>query len=377
MKGYERENEDYRLSRVHEVCFKDLTGKKFNKLTVIGVDHKRGKSYYWKCKCDCGNETVVYGGALVSGHTKSCGCAHKKALLKDLTGMVFGRLTVIGYSHKEGKRHFWKCICSCDGKELVVAGDLLRGGSTKSCGCIKIERCKAKKPKEDLTGKVFGDLTVESYIKHSYWKCKCKCGNERIVHSMLLKNGSVTKCKECTDSHCGYSLAEKDLLDKISKITNNLIVENDRKVLGSLEIDIYIPKLKIGIEYCGSPFHASENGIYRNLPKTYHRDKFLLAKSKGVHLITVFDIDYENNASRIIDYIKDVINGEAIHNKPDSNIVYTNNDYDCGDWLEEFGYEYDGQEEIPYYIYRDRFKVFRSGISRWKKSISANIELTK
>lgn len=45
LRGYERENEEYRLQRVHEACFKDLTGKKFNKLIVLGVDHKRGKSY--------------------------------------------------------------------------------------------------------------------------------------------------------------------------------------------------------------------------------------------------------------------------------------------------------------------------------------------
>ena len=51
MKGYERENEEYRLQRVHEVCFNDLTNKKFGKLTVLGIDHKKGKIYFWKCKC--------------------------------------------------------------------------------------------------------------------------------------------------------------------------------------------------------------------------------------------------------------------------------------------------------------------------------------
>ena len=75
--------------------------------------------------------------------------------------MTFGRLTVLEYSHKDGKRHFWKCSCSCDDKEVIVEGGLLRSGRTKSCGCIKVERCKSKKPKEDLTGKVFGNLTVE------------------------------------------------------------------------------------------------------------------------------------------------------------------------------------------------------------------------
>ena len=58
-------------------------GEKFNKLTVIELaetklyinphGRKLLKKYY-KCKCDCGNEVIVYQGQLTSGHTQSCGC---------------------------------------------------------------------------------------------------------------------------------------------------------------------------------------------------------------------------------------------------------------------------------------------------------------
>lgn len=37
----------------------DLTGQKFNKLTVIKFSHfDKKKNSYWLCKCDCGNEKV-------------------------------------------------------------------------------------------------------------------------------------------------------------------------------------------------------------------------------------------------------------------------------------------------------------------------------
>ena len=57
----------------------DLTNKKFNRLTVIersnDIERKGCKPIpTWKCKCDCGNEVVVRGCDLKSGHTKSCGC---------------------------------------------------------------------------------------------------------------------------------------------------------------------------------------------------------------------------------------------------------------------------------------------------------------
>jgi hypothetical protein len=54
---------------------KDIIGDKYGKLTVVevvGVDKYRAVLY--KCKCDCGNETILSKRALVSNNTTSCGC---------------------------------------------------------------------------------------------------------------------------------------------------------------------------------------------------------------------------------------------------------------------------------------------------------------
>lgn len=54
-----------------------ITGNVFGKLTVLEfVEFKKGKSL-WRCRCECGNETVVQYSNLISGHTKSCGCLQK------------------------------------------------------------------------------------------------------------------------------------------------------------------------------------------------------------------------------------------------------------------------------------------------------------
>lgn len=53
----------------------DLTGKRFGRLTVIALDKTvNRKGCFWKCKCDCGNETTVLASRLNIGKTKSCGC---------------------------------------------------------------------------------------------------------------------------------------------------------------------------------------------------------------------------------------------------------------------------------------------------------------
>ena len=51
----------------------DLTGQVFGQLTVIERAPNIGKQPAWRCKCSCGNECVVQAGALKSGQ-KTCGC---------------------------------------------------------------------------------------------------------------------------------------------------------------------------------------------------------------------------------------------------------------------------------------------------------------
>ena len=60
----------------------DLVGKKFGRLTVVEFDRLQNHKTYWKCVCDCGLTVVVKGNNLRSGNTKSCGCLHRESLIK-------------------------------------------------------------------------------------------------------------------------------------------------------------------------------------------------------------------------------------------------------------------------------------------------------
>jgi len=53
----------------------------------------------------------------------------------DLTGQVFGRLTVVGFAGIGSNRSArWECICLC-GAVVVINSATLRNGRTQSCGC--------------------------------------------------------------------------------------------------------------------------------------------------------------------------------------------------------------------------------------------------
>lgn len=138
---------------------KDITGLRYGRLVVI----KRLENYVqengrtrtrWLCKCDCGNDYVADGDHLKQGDIYSCGCAknekaaermharkgtHKDtAKSKDLTGQIFGKLTVIGLGKRvdnEKENHkTWLCKCEC-GKEINVRQCHLVTGAQESCGC--------------------------------------------------------------------------------------------------------------------------------------------------------------------------------------------------------------------------------------------------
>ena len=54
---------------------KDITGQRFGRLTVIeNVGRDKHRQVIWRCKCDCGKETIIRGYSLRSGNTQSCGC---------------------------------------------------------------------------------------------------------------------------------------------------------------------------------------------------------------------------------------------------------------------------------------------------------------
>lgn len=58
---------------------------------------------------------------------------------EDLTGQVFGRLTVIEFSHKNKHGNLcWLCKCEC-GNTKIITASALKGGLTKSCGCLRKE----------------------------------------------------------------------------------------------------------------------------------------------------------------------------------------------------------------------------------------------
>ena len=123
------------------------------------------------------------------------------ARLIDLTNMNFGDWKVVSRAQNNSRgQAMWNCVCKC-GTERVVAGGHLRGGRSTGCGCVRMEKMRATRVKNEV-GKIYGRLTVLEEDKDPprkdrhgvYWKCKCECGNIVSVFGDYLRNGDTNSC---------------------------------------------------------------------------------------------------------------------------------------------------------------------------------------
>ena len=169
--------------------FIDLTGQKFERLVVLGrVANTKNGTARWLCRCECGKETTVSQGHLRSGDSRSCGCLRKDSsfsrLLKDITGKVFDRLTVLNLVGKRNRRYRWRCICIY-GKETEALGEHLHRGAVVSCGCKRLESQSSQKRRDAAAaaatthGHCRGGWSPE-YT--SYMGAKQRCTNPNNTH---------------------------------------------------------------------------------------------------------------------------------------------------------------------------------------------------
>lgn len=115
----------------------------------------------------------------------------------DLTGQKFGKLTVIEKAENKGGRTAWRCACEC-GNETIVSSTGLKGGNTKSCGCLRKDKVV------DITGMRFGKLVALQQIPDTQnnqrknrakrWLFQCDCGNKTIASGSMVRQGHTKSC---------------------------------------------------------------------------------------------------------------------------------------------------------------------------------------
>lgn len=111
---------------------KDISGNVFGSLTVVEYHDSDKYGAKWLCKCKCGNYTIIRGYLLIRGSTKTCGC--RIGINNDFTNKRFGKLKIIDDSGERSGRHIlWNYICDCGKCGKIKSRYIIFG--TSSCGC--------------------------------------------------------------------------------------------------------------------------------------------------------------------------------------------------------------------------------------------------
>ena len=274
--------------------FKDLKGKTFGEWVAKEFT---GNST-WLCECSCGKLGKVKTTDLLSGASKSCG--HDTTGFIDLTGRHFGYLEVLKY---EGNQK-WLCKCVC-GKEVIIDGQKLRNRITKSCGCkalenktntsiekygvpftsqrhLSIEQVKMASSKENL----------EEAIK-SHWKIDKPTPADLSTLLGLTPHRVMVKVR---DFGLESLVALNKAVSKYENELNDLFTckhRHDRNLLGGKELDLYYPEHNFAIEFNGTYWHS---GVFKT--KRYHQEKTIEAYKKGVHIIHIFEHEWNDTKQK-------------------------------------------------------------------------------
>lgn len=112
------------------------------------------------------------------------------------------------------------------------------------------------------------------------------------VSSSLV--GSYAAQHEITARKKTQSHAETEILEFLKKHYSGKIIQGSRDIIYPKEIDIWIPELNLGIEYCGLYWHSE-----RKRGRHYHRDKMRSCEEKGVCLIQIWENEWRYKRSQV------------------------------------------------------------------------------
>ena len=140
------------------------------------------------------------------------------------------------------------------------------------------------------------------------FECR-KCGNH--FWSLTKNGGWHRKCK-CQRSNL-VSKQEKSILRIVTEMYSGQIVENDRTQMTpndrngwkyNHELDIWIPDLRIAIEYNGTYWH---DGKKFPQMKMSDEEKVIQCKEKGIELIQISESEWEENPKIVQLNLKKII----------------------------------------------------------------------
>ena len=177
---------------------------------------------------------------------------------------------------------------------------------------------QAKRVVASLDGELLSDEWINNKTEYKFKSNKCGHTWEARFDNTInvAKRRGYLLCPECAvkEKQGNTSKAEKEIADYIKSLGFEALV-NYREKNANFEIDIYIPEKNVGIEYHGVYWHCETilKTKTKVNPRSYHKRKADEAEARGIDLLQIFSIEWQNKK----DIVKDIIKAKlgAISNR--------------------------------------------------------------
>jgi rubredoxin len=175
--------------------------------------------------------------------------------------------------------------------------------SGQRCGeCHRKNWPTLESVRKNLKQRGYTLLSKEYINNHSKMEIECRKNHRWNTDWNTLQQKSG--CPTCNNRH---SLKEIEMLEWIKEYYpsahpttfNKIEIDNT-----SREIDIYIPEIRLGIEFNGLLWH-SEKYLKDN---STHSSKFKTCKDKGIQLITIFEHEWDTKQKQIKSFLLSKLN---------------------------------------------------------------------
>lgn len=190
--------------------------------------------------------------------------------------------------------------------------------------CPYCAKNKVKDPMKFLIDKFpnldFSEFEYVNYTTFSKYRCKIHGLELTNTYGRLKDKRNTYGCPKCKT--IGKSRPEEFISNKIKEYyekeidVNNINTIRNERTNRFMELDIYLPDIKLAIEYNGKYFHTDEMIRARsegrfNTAKEYHDFKIKMCEKENIHLIHIDENDWLKDSNKILKELEKEIKSRA------------------------------------------------------------------
>lgn len=101
-----------------------------------------------------------------------------------------------------------------------------------------------------------------------------------------------------TKYYNNISTGQEEIFQYLKSITDSEVIINYREIPGVSEVDIYLPKYQLAIEYNGLYWHSE--GLNSPIDKNKHLNKTIKCLENNIELFHIFENEWENKSTQLI-----------------------------------------------------------------------------